>query len=530
MGNAAGKLNSSTVCDGGGLVPNGIYSTEAQDFDAKAVQRLILSRHMAPFYAGADEAEEDSKASAPSGSDDGWWSYNLMLAQRESSEPPGGSSSTDQMSSASSADEGGIHQAGDGRRGHARKGSGLLRRLKGPSPPLPGEAAPQSPSRAQSTPLAQHERSLSDSAPGSEPMWRQLLRRHIECPICFLFYPKNINYTRCCHKPICTECFVQIKRKLEDDCIAPTHCPYCVEPNLGIIYYAPAIGIAASSRSHRKQLSSQMSHSSIASAAKASASPPAASNADLPASAQLQQHIRSATNPGFPQKAGEAGRTRSHSSASALGGTASSRMEPTIVMSDDIRPALSRDLAAQLEAKRKMQLRSAENMAMVAAATRRMSSRQQRRMSGDTPDDVPLAATRQGTRLFARTGPSSSVRPSATRTRTAPIYESEYSDLYAEMRAAGHTDLEEFLIQRAIRMSLQEEDTPAQQQQQQQDPQAPLEADNHTADLANEQPTDGVLEQGTISIDELGNESLVDPPPQPPPRRDRSLTGSSTIQ
>ncbi|KAJ1881382.1 hypothetical protein LPJ66_011332, partial [Kickxella alabastrina] len=65
MGNAPGKLNSSTsnnnatVCDGGSLVPNGIYPEDAQDFDAKVVQRLILIRQMAPFYAGADDPDPE---------------------------------------------------------------------------------------------------------------------------------------------------------------------------------------------------------------------------------------------------------------------------------------------------------------------------------------------------------------------------------------------------------------------------------------------------------------------------------------
>lgn len=60
-----------------------------------------------------------------------------------------------------------------------------------------------------------------------------------ECPICFLYYPPNINTTRCCEQPICTECFVQIKRAeatvthLESE---PAACPYCMEPDFGVIY------------------------------------------------------------------------------------------------------------------------------------------------------------------------------------------------------------------------------------------------------------------------------------------------------
>ncbi|KAK9719625.1 SNF1-interacting protein [Basidiobolus ranarum] len=63
-----------------------------------------------------------------------------------------------------------------------------------------------------------------------------LYQNAIECPICFLYYPKNINYTRCCHQPICTECFVQMKRQ---NATTSATCPYCVESNFGVVYEAP---------------------------------------------------------------------------------------------------------------------------------------------------------------------------------------------------------------------------------------------------------------------------------------------------
>ncbi|KAJ2793339.1 SNF1-interacting protein, partial [Coemansia furcata] len=85
MGNAAGKLNGAMVCDGGGLAPTGIYAEDAQDYDVKVVQRLILGRQLAPFYTGADEPDPadplpgtESDVCPIRTSDDGWWSYNLM--------------------------------------------------------------------------------------------------------------------------------------------------------------------------------------------------------------------------------------------------------------------------------------------------------------------------------------------------------------------------------------------------------------------------------------------------------------------
>ncbi|KAI8344802.1 hypothetical protein BC941DRAFT_409646 [Chlamydoabsidia padenii] len=59
----------------------------------------------------------------------------------------------------------------------------------------------------------------------------------VECPICFLYYPSNINYSKCCDQPICTECVVQLKRT---DPAIPTCCPFCVQPNFGILYHLPS--------------------------------------------------------------------------------------------------------------------------------------------------------------------------------------------------------------------------------------------------------------------------------------------------
>ncbi|KAI8971446.1 hypothetical protein BDF20DRAFT_837778 [Mycotypha africana] len=41
---------------------------------------------------------------------------------------------------------------------------------------------------------------------------RRLYYKSVECPICLLYYPCNINYSICCNQPICSECFVEIIR------------------------------------------------------------------------------------------------------------------------------------------------------------------------------------------------------------------------------------------------------------------------------------------------------------------------------
>jgi hypothetical protein len=61
----------------------------------------------------------------------------------------------------------------------------------------------------------------------------------VECPICFLYYPSNINRSRCCDQPICTDCFVQLKRNGET--WNSVTCPFCVEEDFGIVYYSPQV-------------------------------------------------------------------------------------------------------------------------------------------------------------------------------------------------------------------------------------------------------------------------------------------------
>ncbi|KAJ2826837.1 hypothetical protein FBU31_003333 [Coemansia sp. 'formosensis'] len=155
-----------------------------------------------------------------------------------------------------------------------------------------------------------------------------------------------------------------------------------------------------------------------------------------------------------PRLLSESGRARSYTSAESR--------EPAIVMTDDIRPARMRELTATLQAKHREQLRSAENMALVAAATRRASARQlpeplhsiqSPQYSSLTPPPPPPLPSR---RLFAR----SPVSASGSRQSPTPAAP-EYMAYIAAMHAAGHVDLEEFLIQEAIRQSLADQEATA---------------------------------------------------------------------
>ena len=120
-----------------------------------------------------------------------------------------------------------------------------------------------------------------------QPIEVYLYKDASECPICFLYYPPYLNTTRCCEQPICSECFVQIKRP---DPHPPEHeqpdpnappvseaereaqadgllvseiatCPYCKTPDFGITYTQPPFrrGLAYSHGSQPYQVRSAMS-------------------------------------------------------------------------------------------------------------------------------------------------------------------------------------------------------------------------------------------------------------------------------
>lgn len=93
-----------------------------------------------------------------------------------------------------------------------------------------------------------------------QPLEVFLYKDGSECPICFLYYPPYLNHTRCCDQPICSECFVQIKRPdphfpeghgdgenphadPEEEAglliSEPAQCPYCQQPEFGVTYDPP---------------------------------------------------------------------------------------------------------------------------------------------------------------------------------------------------------------------------------------------------------------------------------------------------
>lgn len=218
--------------------------------------------------------------------------------------------------------------------GTPKGGSSFKPRAKALALALAGSSREQS-----STDLSQQEIRLPhDPFVNGQAIEVHLYKDAVDCPICFLSYPPYLNQTRCCDQPICTECFVQIKRadphlpehhpdgqardpneglSAEDPpemlISEPSACPYCQQPEFGVTYVSP---------SFRRGLS----YANASSAHLGS---------NTPMSSQSSLHSPSASAPQAPPP--QTGRRRGHS----LSATA-----PNVITTDRIRPDWSTKLAA----------------------------------------------------------------------------------------------------------------------------------------------------------------------------------------
>lgn len=181
-GSSSGRPHNDDTVDYGYLAPQGVY-TGAKDWNHTIVTQLIIDRKLAPFYRPLEEYSED------------WDDEQILAARRD---PP------------------------DSDAGRT-------------------DSAPRSDSRDNARPASLTKRPNNLKEPSRIPE-AALYRGAVECPICFLYYPTNINRSRCCDQAICTECFVQIKR-IEPTTThlvsEPTSCPYCVQDNFGVVYTPP---------------------------------------------------------------------------------------------------------------------------------------------------------------------------------------------------------------------------------------------------------------------------------------------------
>ncbi|KAK8171201.1 hypothetical protein BKA80DRAFT_250880 [Phyllosticta citrichinensis] len=290
--------------DGGYLVTLGTY-TGTEDFNKQVVRQLMIERRIAPFWKGLNDH------------DDSWAEHQLVAAVRGMPIPPAdevppeleNKPSAHASPKASDTNLNGLMVPITARSPSATSDtSGRLSPGYGgfslPSPSSPaGKTASSNPFiRTRAKTLAalsttSKNNSQADMTPqeiilpkdpyvNGQPIEAFLYKDASECPICFLYYPPYLNRTRCCDQPICSECFVQIKRpdphppehhdpndpsasqEPQDDCMLisePAACPFCVQPEFGVTYETPPFrrGLAYQGQlSHPSAMSSSSSLSS----------------------------------------------------------------------------------------------------------------------------------------------------------------------------------------------------------------------------------------------------------------------------
>ncbi|KAG2116670.1 uncharacterized protein F5147DRAFT_673889 [Suillus discolor] len=187
MGNtssSSSRGHHDDTVDYGYLAPQGVY-TGPKDWNHGIVTQLIIDRRLAPFYRPLEDYNEN------------WDDEQIMSARRVIPDTDSTNSDT---------------------------------------PPTRVD------SRDSTKPTHQSKRpgALKESCRYPEAA---IYRGAVECPICFLYYPPNMNHSRCCDQAICTECFVQIKRTEPTAThlvCEPAACPYCVQENFGVVYTPPS--------------------------------------------------------------------------------------------------------------------------------------------------------------------------------------------------------------------------------------------------------------------------------------------------
>ncbi|KAK5169660.1 SNF1-interacting protein [Saxophila tyrrhenica] len=262
--------------DGGYLVTLGTY-TGPEDFNKGVVRQLQIERRLAPFWKGLNDHSES------------WTEAQLVAAARGLPIPPADEVPPEMARTGSQASI--SPQASDtninrltvpiSSRSQSYE-SGTSARLSASHPAFSnsGPATPTSPSQSTAQLFRGRAKTLASLATGSkshspdltpqemrlpkdpfvngQPIEAYLYKDASECPICFMYYPPYLNKTRCCDQPICSECFVQIKRP---DPHPPEHeqpgqerppeeeaemlvsevasCPFCVTPEFGVSYDPP---------------------------------------------------------------------------------------------------------------------------------------------------------------------------------------------------------------------------------------------------------------------------------------------------
>ncbi|KAL2264465.1 hypothetical protein VTK26DRAFT_30 [Humicola hyalothermophila] len=259
--------------DGGYLVTMGVY-TGPEDFNKQIVRQLQIERKLAPFWRGLNDF------------DDQWTEPQIIAAARGLPIPAPDETPSEELiprpvpattrgESTQNIDSltvpiGDPTQSTASDHASSNPASALPSPISGPPPRASSPFKPRG--KAIAAVFGGHSRngSTSEIAPreinlphdpfvNGQPIEVFLYKEATECPICFLAYPPYLNHTRCCDQPICSECFVQIKRPdphfpeghNENDpnhnpeesagmlVSEPACCPYCTQPDFGVTYEPP---------------------------------------------------------------------------------------------------------------------------------------------------------------------------------------------------------------------------------------------------------------------------------------------------
>lgn len=231
--------------DGGYLAPYGCYKVGKLDYDADVVQNLIVTRKLAPFYTPLQDY------------DPGWKREDLI-------------NTVNGLSLHAACQEEDLDEANDitldedfeklidrtlSRREQRKQRSKIF---KAWIYRKSVEFQEEENQKFQKLKANAEESGILDQSLPSDDLKYDMYSNVSECPICFLFFPNPMNISRCCQQRICTECFVQIKRKpphfphddSEDAQVAerkdpnmlisvPASCPYCATPSFGVTYTPP---------------------------------------------------------------------------------------------------------------------------------------------------------------------------------------------------------------------------------------------------------------------------------------------------
>ncbi|KAK6524939.1 SNF1-interacting protein [Arthrobotrys megalospora] len=447
--------------DGGYLVTVGVY-TGPEDYNLKVVRQLQIERRLAPFWKGIPDHESD------------WTDAQLVAAAQgkdipdaDAVVPPSPTKPNNEdlnrltvpMASRSRSQSYGSDAS-------PSSSTGRLSSLSLSSSPLAGFSRPRSKtlgfSRSSSSNSAPVETNIPSKTVNNRPIEAVLYENASECPICFLYYPPHLNRTRCCDQPICSECFVQIKRAdphvpehsppgspapqpvdqdrrahAGDQLISePASCPFCKQPEFGVVFTALQWrrGLVYANQTHPYgiQQQSHLSHSSNTS-----------STSSLPV-------------PGTPNNP----RKKTSYAVNA----------PEVITTDRIRPDWATKLA---HAKNQAARRAAAATALHTAAylmhninsqqssssnpfsSRRILRRMNNSSGSMTPNGgsgtATPAAAASTTNIVAEAAPEPT--PATT---TAPT--AQNVALQNVLRRARMVDLEEMMLMEAIRLSLAEEE------------------------------------------------------------------------